>query len=851
MWQEAGLRVPLFNVYLPSPLNWRVSRPLLPAVLALGLLVGCGQETTVEAPISTIQPTTTAAPPPSTADTTLTTPEASPRLQTTSTPEPVKPTKPVASLNIPPVLITPAIVLELSSSDIPLETSKSITVSGTASPGATVSINGVLALPTASGSFSADLTPTSVDQPFLIEVVASTVFGDNARSTAAAMPQGDGVDAWTGTVTKVSRDHRRTVAEETNIALTTSVDQVDLTATPATIVHIPGQRGRLGEQTPIPSIEDVAVGDRVAVSASGGQVLHLLVLDEGPLDFLHFPGIVLSSPSNSKKDAFLTLLDAQGNRVQARLAPELQAPLLGTLVTAVLVQPLYGGDFIVEGLDPAVASLDRITTALEQAKRSGDEETAAGLVRALAETAARTLTFTNGFSKWPDAILAARLRSESAALEDVSRQTLSTFGGASILLRVEGIITSLRSESPQVREMTIETPSGVLGLFLDSRTEAWLTPAGTPPSALQGWLNALAGAQNYADEYGGSTISANRLDVGQRVIASYHPETLAVARVSALASQRLDEDLVLLLAPLAEKGEMVGTVANLDKRGTTLSVYVQNATPGVTMVFPAPADLEPLVDGRPTPWGDGIIGREVAILFEPESRALIEMSTVASTPGQTSVSGVVSSFVSKIFPGNATIVTTQGEFQTFSHNQETVIRRDGRRISASDVTMGDLVRPNSRHWKEDFTKLREGIPVLTLLSLKSPGPTPFSGAVRGISRLGDGIAMVTFSNYDLELITLEITAGTQLTRLGTEISADSLLVGDEIINAVYDPISLKVIQLNLSAATLQNLDCSDIAVTVGRKADTAVDTIVSGIHSDPPCTSHHNRLGQIFSAYMG
>jgi len=448
-------------------------------------------------------------------------------------------------------------------------------------------------------------------------------------------------------------------------------------------------------------------------------------------------------------------------------------------------------------------------------------------------------------------ILAAHLRSESAALEDVSRQTLSTFGGASVLFQAEGIITSLRSESPQVREMAIETRSGMLGLFLDSRTEGWLTPAGTPPSALQGWLNAFAGAQNYVDEYGGSTIRANRLDVGQRVIASYHPDTLAVARVSALASPRLDEDLALLLAPLAEEGEMVGTVASLDKRGTTLNVHVQNATPGVTMVFPAPPDLEPLVDGRPTPWGDGIIGREVAILFEPESQALIEMSTVVSTPDQTSVSGVVSSFVSKVFPGNATIVTTQGEFQTFSHNQETIIRRDGRRISASDVTMGDLVRPNSRHWKEGFTKPRGGIPVLTLLSLKSPGPTPFSGGVRGISRLGDGIAMVTFSNYDLDLITLEITAATHLTRLGTEIRADSLHVGDEIINAVYDPISLKLIQLNLSAATLRNPDCLGREVTIGRKADTAVDTVVSGIHSDPPCTDHHHRLSQIFSAYMG
>ena len=110
--------------------------------------------------------------------------------------------------------------------------------------------------------------------------------------------------------------------------------------------------------------------------------------------------------------------------------------------------------------------------------------------------------------------------------------------------------------------------------------------------------------------------------------------------------------------------------------------------------------------------------------------------------------------------------------------------------------------------------------------------------------------MVTFSNDDLQLITLELTEETHLTRLGIHIDADSLLVGDEITNAVYNPISLKIIQLNLSAAPLQSLDCSGFAVTNGRKADTAVDTIVSGIHPDSPCTNHHHRLGQIFSAYM-
>jgi hypothetical protein len=56
--------------------------------------------------------------------------------------------------------------------------SETITVTGIASPDATVSVNGNLAIPDAEGRFSLELTISPNENPLAIEVIATSVAGE-------------------------------------------------------------------------------------------------------------------------------------------------------------------------------------------------------------------------------------------------------------------------------------------------------------------------------------------------------------------------------------------------------------------------------------------------------------------------------------------------------------------------------------------------------------------------------------------------------------------------------------------------------------------------------------------------
>ncbi len=69
--------------------------------------------------------------------------------------------------------------LELTSpAEDTVVTSKFVTVAGLTSPDATVSVNGILATPDAQGRFSVDLPLSFEDNPLSIEVIATSVAGE-------------------------------------------------------------------------------------------------------------------------------------------------------------------------------------------------------------------------------------------------------------------------------------------------------------------------------------------------------------------------------------------------------------------------------------------------------------------------------------------------------------------------------------------------------------------------------------------------------------------------------------------------------------------------------------------------
>ena len=162
----------------------------------------------------------------------------------------------------------------------------------------------------------------------------------------------------------------------------------------------------------------------------------------------------------------------------------------------------------------------------------------------------------------------------------------------------------------------------------------------------------------------------------------------------------MEDGLARRLLSLAAMGEMSGTVTEVSLQGQARGVYIRDRITGETALFSTTPESQVLVDGLPAPLGPDLAGGMAAIVFEPKFREIIEIYTLGSAPGQETVSGVVSRFVSKVFPRNVTILTSQGDLKTFTQDQDTVIRRDGRRITVNEVRPGDLVRPNTRHLVE-------------------------------------------------------------------------------------------------------------------------------------------------------
>ena len=150
-------------------------------VVLLATLVACGgQDATVtppaEAPTSTVviaestpSPTVQAAP--------TVAPSPTPSLAGTAT---AVPSPTVPSTPSPTVLPqTESLKLEVTTPpEDTLVTSEFVTVSGLTSPDATVSVNGVLALPDSEGRFSVDLPLSSEENPLSIEIIATSISGE-------------------------------------------------------------------------------------------------------------------------------------------------------------------------------------------------------------------------------------------------------------------------------------------------------------------------------------------------------------------------------------------------------------------------------------------------------------------------------------------------------------------------------------------------------------------------------------------------------------------------------------------------------------------------------------------------
>ena len=546
-----------------------------------------------------------------------------------------------------------------------------------------------------------------------------------------------------GTVSSVSGGHTQAVAGETDIMLDTANGQVKLTATPATVVRIPGWETA--------SIDNLNAGDPVAVVTSQGRALRILVRADQPVRTRHFTGVLTSVTD----DGTVSLLGPEGERLSVAVAGDVADLRPGELLTAVLQQDLPTGALLVTGLDRAIFSLDRIQLALEQAERSNAAATLKALVHRLEENSTRHLTALENTAQVADPSLAAGLRGELERVKGDYAASLTRFGARPPSVQVTGVITSIDDQGRRI----VVAPRQRVAVEV-----------------------AIPGGATI--DFQGRALGREQLDLASRVSVRYDLETQSAIKVVVLGGETLPSGLEDVLLTMASEGVAFGEIVDVGKQGPEgKTVVVRDANSGKVLTLLSARKSVISAGGQPAELGKDRSGAQAAVSFDPETSEIKELDFLALGLSEATVSGAVHTFAAKTFPGNFSILTPGGTVRTFNRTADTLIRKEGRRVSISEVRLGDLVRPDTRYREKGGEK------ELLVLSLKSPGRAPVKGTIRSITPLPEGGIGLTLTNNRLVLINLRVTSDTQLIALGHPIKLDDLVFGQRVQTGAYDPIS--------------------------------------------------------------
>ena len=571
-----------------------------------------------------------------------------------------------ASVTISPDPENPAVIaqtqnllLRVDSPETSLVTgSDQVTISGIASPDATLSVNGRLALPDDQGRFSISLQKSDAENPLSIEIIATSLTGETeslVRSVIFSIGQG-----YYGAVTSVA---------ESEITVNTDAGPVSFLIDSSTAARIAGWESA--------SVPDIALGTAAAALTEGDKVVSILALSNRPVKTRHFTGMVLSSETGET----LTLQDNTGKQVTATAAVDISGLTFQELVTAVLEQDLASGALTVTAVDRASESARRLFAALELSLAldgSLASDNLSALRWRLAEHSAGHLS-----------ILSALDAGSLAAAKQLYSQVLTKHRAGKPSADITGMVTSMNSAT---RQITVQLEQG---------GPVTVRIAETTPVALFG-----------------ERVRSGQLDLASRVSVRYELDSGDASKVSVLAGNTLQNDVGVQLAQAAEMGEVLGTLLKIGQWGA--SVTIREAVTGQQSTLDA-TGASVSENGRPAELTGAMEGRTVVARFDPESFQLLEMESLHLGAGEELLSGVVHSFIPKVTEGNLTIRTVSGQLRSFTHNPKSLIRRDGLQVSIDAVRVGDLVRPNTRIRSLDNAGGQAGEIVALNLKAPEPG----------------------------------------------------------------------------------------------------------------------------------
>jgi hypothetical protein len=649
-----------------------------------------------------------------------------------------------------------ALMLRLSSPETNLITELyRISVTGITAPDVTLSVNGRLALPDSEGRFSVDVDLSGVMGPMVIEVVATSVAGETETLVRPVIfLNGPDISGVFGTVTS---------ATPSKLSLQTASGPVTFSIDSDTGVAIHGWDS--------PSVSDIARGAPVAVMADGLHAKSVLAVVGRPVRTRHFTGIVTGfEPSDSIRPGSITLRDGSGLQITAITDSSLEHPTVGEVVTAVLEQDLSSGSLSVTAIDRALTGAQRLYDALALNQEIGSADASANLTALrwrLAEHGVRNLSMLVNSQPFEGS------RDAMAIAEDTYAKMFSEHSigapSADVTGLVKSIATSMGTKGTDggtgsTRLVTVQPESG---------QAVMVKLSDTTPVALFG-----------------ERIKSGQLDLASRITVRYTLSGNDASRVTVMAGNTLSADSSTQLAAVAGWGEVQGTLMDVKDTGEFITILDQATGQPISLQTGARSSRAPVyLNGAPAALDSSLEGLSVFARFDPASQRLLELESLALSPNEETVAGVVHSFIPKMAKGNLTIRTTEGRFRSFTHHAGTSIRRDGLLVSIQDVRVGDLVRPNTR------VRITGEIEVL---SLKAPEPGLVAGTIRGVTAGFGGEVRVTVSNIWLDFISLRVNSETAITQEGQTLGAQDLAVGQEIALASFDPVTLETLVLALA-----------------------------------------------------
>ena len=618
-------------------------------------------------------------------------------------------------------------------------------VSGTASPDATVSANGQLATMEPSGSFEASVP--LVAGPNLIEVVASDLNGEISSRimTVVSTTSANEVGLF-GQVFGVDESSLGVI----DITLDTSEGVQMVSTTLNTRVEFPGRERS--------AAADISQGDALAIlaSASGGrlQALSILVRPSVPVLHSHISGAVIEVAGNR-----ITIMDRNGNVITADMLPIVAGFLPGQVVTAALQYDPKTGSLTVMSAEAAELSVERLVEALELATSADARANQENLGQRLRAAISGHLTAIQEFVNRGDLTATFIL---ARVLQD-HESTLSGFGLRAPTLTLSGTIQALNSTAGAVAVAPREGQPVLLTL--------------TAATAIT-----LFGVDSQIE-----SLEEGQL-LGQRIHSLYEPRTRDAVTFDVIFPS-LDENLEKSLVPQVLVGELEGTVGAVDVNASPPTLTVR-PDPARTVIVTITPETSIQVRGQLAGLQQLVPGTRVKVRYNPDNSEASEIESFELSLDQRFTAGVVTSVIPKFgrdFPGengNISIATPDGGTVFLTVTEDTVIEHNGLRMNILAVKLGDMVRPVSSY----SATTRE----IQRLVLRTPA---LAGTVRGKLTAPSGREYLTIATDGLNLMTLQVSPSADITTLGTAAGFADLEVGAQIESGQFNPVALQITQL--------------------------------------------------------